>query len=76
MFIRADDLVHVDSSSVKAKIKNRSFRGAEFLYTLELANGEQVYSLVPSHHQHQIGEAIGFEVQADHLVSFPISQPH
>ena len=76
LFIRADDLVHVDSSSVKAKIKNRSFRGAEFLYTLELANGEQVYSLVPSHHQHQIGEAIGFEVQADHLVSFPISQPH
>ena len=58
LFIRADDLVHVDSSSVK------------------LANGEQVYSLVPSHHQHQIDEAIGFEVQADHLVSFPISQPH
>jgi iron(III) transport system ATP-binding protein len=76
LFIRADDLVHVDSSNVKAKIKNRSFRGAEFLYTLELANGEKVYSLVPSHHQHQIGEAIGFEVQADHLVSFPIVETH
>ena len=76
LFIRADDLVHVDSSSVKAKIKNRSFRGAEFLYTLELANGEKVYALVPSHHQHQIGEAIGFEVQVDHLVSFPIVETH
>ncbi len=76
LFIRADDLVHIDASHVKATIKNRSFRGAEFLYTLELANGERVYSLVPSHHQHQIGEAIGFEVQADHLVSFPIVETH
>lgn len=74
LFIRADDLVHVDASAIKATIKNRSFRGAEFLYTLELNNGERVYSLVPSHHRHQIGEAIGFEVQAEHLVSFPLLQ--
>jgi iron(III) transport system ATP-binding protein len=30
-----------------------------------------VLSLVPSHHNHAIGERIGIRVEIDHLVAFP-----
>jgi hypothetical protein len=47
------------------------FRGAEFLYTLELPSGRRVLSLVPSHHDHRIGERIGVRLATDHVVTFP-----
>jgi iron(III) transport system ATP-binding protein len=47
------------------------FRGAEFLYTLELPSGRRVLSLVPSHHDHRIGELIGVRLATDHVVTFP-----
>ncbi|MDP2133877.1 MAG: TOBE domain-containing protein, partial [Sulfuritalea sp.] len=43
---------------------------AEFLYTLRLASGAQVLSLVPSHHNHAIGEKIGIRLDVDHVVTF------
>jgi iron(III) transport system ATP-binding protein len=49
------------------------FRGADFLYTLELPSGRRVLSLVPSHHDHAEGELIGIRLATDHVVTFP---PH
>jgi iron(III) transport system ATP-binding protein len=51
-------------------VVSKSFRGAQFLYTLELPSGQQVMSLVPSHHNHSIGEPIGIRLEVDHLVAF------
>ncbi len=48
----------------------RAFRGAEFLYTLKLASGVQLLSLVPSHHDHAVGEQIGIRIEPDHVVAF------
>ena len=48
----------------------KAFRGADFLYTLRLADGTQVLSLVPSHHDHHIGERIGVRLETDHVVAF------
>jgi iron(III) transport system ATP-binding protein len=48
----------------------KAFRGAEFLYTLRLASGQRVLSLVPSHHNHAIGEKIGIRLDVDHVVVF------
>jgi iron(III) transport system ATP-binding protein len=48
----------------------RAFRGAEFLYTLRLASGVQLLSLVPSHHDHAVGERIGIRIEPDHVVAF------
>jgi len=53
----------------------RVFRGAEFLYTLELPSGRRVLSLVPSHHDHRIGEQIGVRLATDHVVTFPPLPP-
>ena len=47
----------------------KAFRGAEFIYTLELPGGGRVMSFVPSHHNHAIGEKIGIRLEIDHLVA-------
>ena len=71
VLIRPDDIQHDDSSPVRAKVLERVFRGAAFLYTLELTSGDRVLSLVPSHHNHAVGEMIGIQLEIDHLVAFP-----
>jgi iron(III) transport system ATP-binding protein len=71
LLLRADDVVHDDASPVQAQIERKAFRGAEFLYTLRLASGEQVLALVPSHHDHAIGSWIGIRPEVDHVVTFP-----
>jgi iron(III) transport system ATP-binding protein len=71
VLLRPDDVVHDDASPVKARVLNKAFRGAEILYTLRLQSGAQVLALVPSHHDHLIGEAIGVRLAADHVIVFP-----
>jgi len=70
VLLRADDIVHDDEAPVKAEIIRKAFRGAEFLYTLRLDGGQTVQALVPSHHNHHVGEWIGIRAQVDHVVTF------
>ena len=70
VLLRADDIVHDDHAPVKAEIIRKAFRGSEFLYTLRLSTGETVMALVPSHHDHHLGEWIGIKAQVDHVVTF------
>jgi iron(III) transport system ATP-binding protein len=71
LLLRPDDVLHDDESAMKAEVVKKAFRGAEFLYTLKLEDGTQVLSLVPSHHNHAIGERIGIKLDVDHVVAFP-----
>jgi len=71
VLLRADDVVHDDASPLQAEVVRKAFRGAEFLYTLKLPSGQQLLALVPSHHDHAIGEKIGIRLGADHVVTFP-----
>ncbi len=70
VLLRPDDVVHDDASPVTAEVLAKAFRGAEFLYTLKLASGHTVLSLVPSHHNHAIGERIGIRLEVDHVVAY------
>jgi iron(III) transport system ATP-binding protein len=70
VLLRPDDVTHDDASALTAQIKRKAFRGAQFLYTLRLASGTELFALVPSHHNHEIGEWIGIRLDADHAVSF------
>ena len=70
VLVRPDDIVHDDKSSLKAQVLHKAFRGAEILYTLRLPGGSTALSLVPSHHNHAIGENIGIKLEADHVVAF------
>ncbi|MCU0840902.1 MAG: ABC transporter ATP-binding protein [Thiobacillaceae bacterium] len=71
VLIRPDDIIHDDDSPVLAEVERKAFRGAEFLYTLKLPGGGRVLALVPSHHNHAIGEKIGIRLGVDHVVAFP-----
>jgi hypothetical protein len=70
VLLRPDDVVHDDRSPVQAEVLHKAFRGADILYTLRLDSGTEVLSLVPSHHNHAIGEKIGIRLDADHVIAF------
>jgi iron(III) transport system ATP-binding protein len=70
ILLRPDDVVHDDASQLKAEVLHKAFRGAEILYTLRLASGRKVLALVPSHHNHALGERIGIRLDVDHVVAF------
>ena len=70
VLLRPDDVIHDDASPLLAEVVRKAFRGAEFLYTLKLPSGREVLALVPSHHNHAIGEKIGIRLEVDHVVAF------
>ena len=70
VLLRADDIQHDDESPMQAEVVRKAFRGADFLYTLKLHSGQEVFAFVPSHHNHAIGEKIGIRLGADHVVTF------
>ncbi len=72
LLLRPDDIVHDDASQWHAEVAAKAFRGADFLYTLRLSSGTQVLSLVPSHHDHALGEHIGIRLAIEHVVAFPV----
>jgi iron(III) transport system ATP-binding protein len=71
LLLRPDDVIHDDSSELRAEVVERAFRGAQFRYKLRLPSGATALSFVPSHHDHAIGELIGIRLDAQHLVGFP-----
>ncbi|MET0334595.1 MAG: ABC transporter ATP-binding protein [Rhizobacter sp.] len=70
VLLRPDDVLHDDASPLRATVQHKAFRGAEILYTLQLASGARVLSLVPSHHNHALQEAIGVRLDMDHVIAF------
>jgi iron(III) transport system ATP-binding protein len=75
VLLRPDDIIHDDASQDTATVAEKAFRGAEFLYTLQLDTGARVLCFAPSHHNHRIGERIGIRLELDHLVAFHKSCP-
>ncbi|HLT25631.1 MAG TPA: ABC transporter ATP-binding protein [Zeimonas sp.] len=76
VLLRPDDVVHDDASPLRAEVVRKAFRGAQFLYTLRLPSGATLLALVPSHHDHAIGEHIGIRFDADHVVTFDRAMAH
>ena len=70
VLIRPEDIVHDDHSPFRTDISDRIYRGPNILYTLKLDSGEEVLSLVPSHHDHPEGEKLGIRVELEELVVF------
>ncbi len=75
VLVRPEDVIHEDASTVRAEVLRQTFRGANTLYALRLAGGGRVLALVPSHCQHQPGEAIGIRSDVRHLVLFSEGTP-
>jgi iron(III) transport system ATP-binding protein len=74
VLLRPDDIQHDDASTATAEVTHKAFRGADILYTLKLAGGTEVLSLVPSHHNHELGQKIGIRLEIDHVVAFQANE--
>ena len=70
VLLRASDVVVDATSPYTATLVRKSFRGSQFLYTLELADQRQVYAQAPSDMQHAVGQSIPLRAQPAHLVHF------
>ncbi|MGP5213695.1 ABC transporter ATP-binding protein [Psychrobacter glacincola] len=70
VLVRPDDIIHDDESTQTALVVGRVFRGANYLYRLQLDDGQTVLSLVASHHNHDIGSQIGILPILEHVVVF------
>ncbi len=70
VLVRPDDIIHDDDSTQTALVIGRVFRGANYLYRLQLDDGQTVLSLVASHHNHEIGSRIGILPMLEHVVVF------
>ncbi len=70
VLLRPDDVRLCDESSLRATVTQRAFKGAETLYTLKLASGQEILSLVPSHQDYPTGQQIGLRLNLQHLIVF------
>jgi iron(III) transport system ATP-binding protein len=59
------------SSSIRAVLVSRQFRGGYYMYTLQLSSGEEVQVLLSSLAKHQLGESVGIVLSTDRLILFP-----
>lgn len=70
VLVRPDDIIIDAEGEQRATIAARGFRGAHFLYTVQLKDGSQVLCMAPSHYQFDIGAEVGLRLNLDHLVLF------
>lgn len=74
ILLRPDDLLHDESSPLRATVTKKAFRGAEILYTLRLPSGASILALLPSHHNHAPGETLGLRLDTRHVVAFKAAE--
>ena len=74
VLLRPDDVVHDDAAALHARVLAKEFRGASFLYELELSGGTRLQSVVPSHHNHPVDSEIGIVLDTEHMVVFPAEE--
>ncbi len=70
VLLRPDDIVLDDTSALRATVRHKAFKGAEYLYTLELADGTPVQALQSSHQDHATGSQVGIRLDLRHWVAF------
>jgi len=70
VLLRPDDIVISTDGAFACRVTERAFKGAETLYKLELQDGQSVLSLMPSHDDFAVGQAVRIDVCAPHLIVF------
>ena len=70
LLLRPDDVQYDPKHTISGQIIRKAFKGAQTLYTIESQDGTTLMSLVPSHDDYEIGDTIGFNIDAEHLVCF------
>lgn len=71
VLVRPEDVIVDEASTLKAKVVERVFRGANFLYVLALEGSDQLLSLETSNHPQPVGSHISISIQPSRLIVFP-----
>lgn len=71
VLIRPDAIVFDPSGPIQAKVVARAFRGAEFLYTLELPSGGRILALAPSRTPHELDSTVSLRLLPGEATGFP-----
>jgi len=74
VLLRPDDVVHNDVSDKLAEVVSKVFAGTSTQYRLKLPTGSEVVSAFPSHHDYQVGDRVGIDIEADHLIAFRVDE--
>ena len=75
ILLRPDDVIHDDDSPLTGQVIKKSFRGAHYVYTIRLNDGQSVLCLADSHHDHHFGERVGIRPNIEHVVLFRADHP-
>ncbi|GAA5236310.1 ABC transporter ATP-binding protein [Verticiella sediminum] len=71
VLIRPDALrLQADESAVQAEVVHRVFRGAEYLYTLQLPSGHHLLALAPSRDALEVGARTPVRLNVDTVCGF------
>jgi iron(III) transport system ATP-binding protein len=68
--VRPDDVVFSEHGSLRLPVVGRAFRGVQYLYELELPDGQRVPCLTPSHVDFPVGSELPVEFKLQHVVVF------
>jgi len=71
LLLRPEDVVFDAASLLTARVADRSFRGADDLYTLVLPSGLRLLSLARSQAQLPVGSTVGIRIDPRHVVAYP-----
>ena len=66
----ADDVIFTMTPAPRRQVVARAFASAQFLHAGAAERPARCVALVPTDHNHRIGEAIGVRVELDHVVAF------
>jgi iron(III) transport system ATP-binding protein len=70
ILLRPDDVRYDPEGSLKGRITQKAFKGAEIMYSLRLDTGSEVLSLFPSHEDFAIGDEVCIRMDIQHVVAF------
>jgi len=72
ILLRPDDITLSRSATdgITATVEKKVFSGSATLYSFKLPTGSCVESLLPSHHNYDVGESIRIRAEIEHLVAF------
>lgn len=71
LLVRPDDIhLTTKQDGLHARIEERLFQGAAYLYTLQLDSGDRFQCLAPSHQQHNPGDTVDLKLDIQDLVLF------
>ena len=72
--LRPRDITFDANSEIKAKVVRRLFLGAEYLYTLQLADGQKILCLSPSNSPYKEDDTVGVRISVQRAPTFAFTQ--